>query len=638
MGFNLKKENLTVTALGLALWGLYAFATAFPDSLWGLHHLAFLSPVAKASYLSLSFMLVLSGLFDLPSFQFKNRWRWLAVVTVPILCGLAYYHFPFAASLTGDAELFNQKMGERTTEFYPLFVEKLLSPNIFHPKTGNTTVLSGIRLMSYYFGITHHEAYRWLGAASGVLFIFLWFLLLMGLELNGSKFMVASIIGVFAPFSQFFFGYEEIYAPTYPVLLAFLITHVISFRKPSIGWLLVQLFLAFLCMKFHAVFVLLFPSVLLSTVFVISKKLNRPTAWFTWRKISLFVLLPITIAGLFVYFFITKDYNDPGFLGDDVNIYERLFLPIVSPPAPLDRYNLFSFNHALDYFNMLFQWLGGSMLVLLAVFIVLRKNVRWNWPELVSVGLASILFLMIYFAYNPLMSMPYDYDLFSIVGPVFLVFIVLVLKNDTSKQSMNWIGPTLGICLLALPMFQVNASASALSFRLENVGEHVFRTYWIRSAGDIRSAIELSVHPQERFQRFESVIDHLEPYATKGNDTEYAHLLLELGKLYRQPKGDYQSALACHQKAKEYDADFLANYIGLMECNYMLGRYREAFNYSMVLVQHNFPSEQQALRIAIECSYQAQELGLTEELCKRFLSKWNDSDIREHLVYLSERN
>ena len=627
---NVTPKSLTATALGLILWIAYAIATIWPDSFWGIHHISFLSPILKALYLFSSLLLILAGLINIPDFSINNRYKWLLTITTPIICALAYFHFPFAASLTGDAELFRLKLGERTTELYPVFFEKLLSLNILHPKTGNTTVLSGIRLMSYYFDISHHNAYRLLGACSGGLFIFIWLTFATKLKLSSSKFAIAAILGVLAPFTQFFFGYEEIYAPAYPVQFAFLVVHVVSYRNPKVRWLQAQLVLGFLCMKFHAVFVLLFPSVFLSIIYLAACKLQLPTKWFSWRNMMLLVLVPITLFGLFTYFFITKDYNDPRFLNGDVNMYERLFLPLLSPVPPLDRYNLVSLNHIADYINMLFHWFGGGLLIAAAAGTLYRNYIRWNRPEIISIGLASILFLMVFFVYNPLMSMPYDYDLFSIPGPVFLMFILLVITSLNESKKLNYlIGPVLGICLLTIPVFQVNASPSALSHRLENVGRHVFKTYWTRSAGDIRGAIEMSNNVDEKILRYEVSISNLEPIANVGNDTEYAHLLLELAKLHRTSKGDYLKGLQYHELVKSYDDSLLANYIGLMESNYMLGNYTTAFDYSKVLVENKFPTEQEALRIAIECSYRAAQYHDTQKYCSAYLEKWDDANISE---------
>ena len=61
----------------------------------------------------------------------------------------------------------------------------------------------------------------------------------------------------------------------------------------------------------------------------------------------------------------------------------------------------------------------------------------------------------------------------------------------------------------------------------------------------------------------------------------------------------------------------------------MLGNYTTAFDYSKVLVENKFPTEQEALRIAIECSYRAAQYHDTQKYCSAYLEKWDDANISE---------
>ena len=628
------KEGLLISFIGLSLWSCYLIAALFPESMWGLHHVAFLGSGFKFVYLSISFVLIMLGMVPLTIPKIQWEWNVPSMLTASFVMGVIYYSFPFYATLTGDAELFNSKLGVRTTEYQPLYLEKLLSLNILHPKTGNTTVLSGIRLISYSMDISHREAYRLVGAVSGMLYVFIWLRFVQKLKLTNASLLIASGLGLLMPFTQFFFGYEEIYAPAYPLLLAFLFIHIGSLQNQNNRLLVLQFVLLILCMKIHSVFVLLAPSFLLSVLYAYDG--NRHL--FTWQKMALVMLLPITVAGILVYFFVTKSYNDPRFVGPDVNIYERLFLPILSPKAPLDRYNMFSWNHLVDYCSIVFQWFGPVLFLVLSALIVLRKRIDWNRPEMLTVGLSGCLFLIIFFAYNPLMSMPLDYDLFSLPAPVFLVFGLLLfsqLKNSPVSKTIGFSSLALG--LLVIPIFQVNATKTPLSYRSESVGIHVFKTYWIRSAGDIGSAIQLlESNDSMTVQRYVSAIKELEPYANKGNDAEYANLIWQLAKHFRVKAKDYAKALEYHTTVLDYDSSLAANYIGLMECNYMLQRYDEAHYFSKKLIEFNYPSEEKALRIAIECASLAGNQSDLAQHCRQFLSKWDDKTIEEVYLRLSE--
>ncbi len=94
------------------------------------------------------------------------------------------------------------------------------------------------------------------------------------------------------------------------------------------------------------------------------------------------------------------------------------------------------------------------------------------------------------------------------------------------------------------------------------MGKHIFKTYWIRSAGDISSGIELISEDSLMYvSRYLNTLNQLQPYALLGNDIEYANLLWHTGKFYRNRIKDYPKALYYHGLAKTYAPDFEANYV-----------------------------------------------------------------------------
>ena len=123
-------------------------------------------------------------------------------------------------------------------------------------------------------------------------------------------------------------------------------------------------------------------------------------------------------------------------------------------------------------------------------------------------------------------------------------------------------------------------------------------------------------------------MEQLRPHANESNDKEYANLLWRLAKYYRKTVKDYEKARLYHLEAFKYDPDLVANYIGLMESNYYLNQYEDAYKYSLKLVKYQYPNERQALRIAIECSMLAGFYQTTINHCNEYLQIWNDEDIR----------
>lgn len=642
-----QKTSLLIALVGLAFIALYLIASFLPDAWWGLHAVAFLPPVLKWLFFGLALVAVILPLVYkdqlLPSALKVKYFKPLIFIGVALVASLVYFKFPMHKSLYGDAVSFQQEMGERTAEYNSKYSKALISPNVLHPKIGNITVLSAVRLISWKFGITHRQAYRWLDAVSGFVFVLIWLVFINWYVESHVLKWVFYIIGLTAPFGIFYFGYEEIYAPGIVFSAAYLMVLVAYFKTRRKLFLWLSPLLLFLCLKVYAIYVLLVPSLLFLILFHVFQDKPKWLRFLEWKKLALLFFIPVILFGLFVYFFIMKDYNDERFLGPEVDIYTRMFLPIISPPEPYDRYTMFHFNHLFDYFNMAFLWSAGAIFVLVTCVLFFRKHINWNRPELVVIGTSLLLLLMVYFAYNPLMSMPVDFDLYSMAGPALLMLSVVVAAQlNTKGLGKMLLGPITALGILSIPVFIIHTNAGMLSQRLQSVGVHVFKTYWIRSAGDIIAGVELLNDPDEKLKCYLEAEEKLKPYALEGKDVEFASLLLEIAKLYRNDKQDLHRALYYHQQVLRYDQSSGAYYIGLMEVAFRLGEYDLALTYSQVLLRFGYPSEQKALKIARDCAIVANQYDLALQYCNSYLSKWQDEDmvfVRESLLkgeYLEE--
>lgn len=635
------KSNLkALRYVSLAFFGLFLLGWAMPEPFWGVHFIAFVPTGGQVGLVTLA--VVLWCLFDMDVLRFpdlpkKSVRSWISIAAVTALMGVCYWQLPFAASLYGDSEVFSEKLGERTTELNDRYWESLLTPNVLHPKSGNITVLSGVRLLSYYANITHSQAYRWIATLFGMLFVVVWLAFLSRYIARTSLRMLLAVAGLTAPFMQLFFGYEEIYAPAVFLSMCYMAVLLLTLRNRSGKLLLLLSVLLFLCLKMHSVFILLVPSLLLAIALHFDGKSKRIARLLTWRNVLLFLLVPFVLVGAAAYFFVFEDHIDPRFVGPDVDIYTRLFLPLFEPEAPYDRYTLLSWNHLLDYFNMWFLWSGAMLLIFSAIVVGFRKQTTWNAPTVVVSGFTLLLFVLVYAAYNPLMSMPYDFDLFSMPATVLCAFVVALaaeVKNTHLVQRLS--GSVLVVATLGLSVFIVNANPDSLSNRAGTVGVHVFKTYWIRSAGDISAAINLSTdHAEGRALRYLLAINELKPYALPGNDIEYATLLLEAGKLYRTEIKEYNLALNYHTRAQSYAPDLAANYIGLMECYYFQNQFEAAHQQALKLIEYGYPSPRQSYRIAIDCGTKA---GLTPQViqhCQAYVAQWPGDDVEQLLQALT---
>jgi hypothetical protein len=285
---------------------------------------------------------------------------------------------------------------------------------------------------------------------------------------------------------------------------------------------------------------------------------------------------------------------------------------------------------------MSFLWSATGVFILASIILVFRKKINWNQSEVVLTGTTFLFFFLVFFAFNPLLGMPIDFDLFSVIAPIFLFFIFFTFEQIESNEMVKIIGgPLIGISLFSLAIFNCNHLPHSLSQRMESVGKHVFKTYWIRSAGDIESGLEIIKSDTGQYiHRYLEIAKELESFAIKGKDSEYAHLLWSIGKFYRTNK-NYEEALKYHLKSEMYSTQLRANYIGLMEASYFLNQFADAYQYSLKLIAVNYPSEKRAQEIAIDCALNANMNKEAMQHIESYLQKWDNSNYRDLLNNLS---
>ncbi len=617
---NDRKEHTSDTSLirmiGVVVLAMYTLALVWPEHTWGFHAFLFLSPVVKFGLPALALGLILFG-NRIPALlsKLKKVPYWWVCIPVVVLLTYAFHSFPIESDFYGDAPRHMELFGEYVDTLDTKRTQNVFSLDVFNPKIGEITVLNGVERVAYATGRPTANVFHLMDVFSGLAFLLVWCLFVFRYTDVAMTRFVLVLLGVTAPFLQVFFGHIEIYAPYFVAVTAYLGLLFMYFKDPKqrTVWGLAALLL--LCMKLHFVSVLLLPSFILAVAHV-----RDPAKWatqLTWKNAFRYVLTPVVIGGILAYVFVFKDYNDPRVLDGSIDTSERLFLPVISPEAPLDRYNLFSVAHFLDFFNVLFLWSGAAWLVVI-FFVIRRKMEVWNKPEVLVTGMSLLFFCGLYFMINPLLSMPIDWDLFVLPAPL-LLFLVAGLLRHGELNAHVFIAPVLAISMFAIPFFAVNADGKASSQRLQTVGEYCFKTYWIRSAGTITHALEMDSVNMEA--RLKGIIRDLEPWAHKGDDKEYAHLLWYLAKYYYRQKQD-DKAIEWHERAAPYAVNYPVNTLSLVSAYYRAGDFRNAYLQSIQLVEKQYPSRLRALKIAIDCAMQAghndHALQLSEEVLQLY--------------------
>ena len=211
--------------------------------------------------------------------------------------------------------------------------------------------------------------------------------------------------------------------------------------------------------------------------------------------------------------------------------------------------------------------------------------------------------------------MPMDWDLFSLSAPLLLFFIAAVFVN-AKEDLISLSGPVLALSLMTVPIVMTNATPEASSKRLEAVGKHTFKTYWIRSAGTIHHGI--AMRKEGYVDRLKKVIRELAPFAHESGDVEYANLAWRVGKYYRNIE-QHDEALEWYLMAKEYSGNELTYTLNLMDLYYRLGRFDEAFAESEILVAKEFPNKLRSLAMGIDCGFKAKQFETVLNYCDLYL-------------------
>jgi hypothetical protein len=229
-------------------------------------------------------------------------------------------------------------------------------------------------------------------------------------------------------------------------------------------------------------------------------------------------------------------------------------------------------------------------------------------PVLV-LGITLLILLSFLLFLNPFLSLPMDWDMFALVAPVFLVFLLQVIPKEDKKsllpvQSMFSVA---AISLLGLPIFWINANKKPYSERLESIGTHVFKTYYEWSGQQLDFALWVAEDSPERYlERMSNLRAELKPYAIAGHDLNFAHLLSIYGNSVLQHKNDLVMARQLFKEAYYYSPKHKVNLLRLFQVNFKLKYFKEAYQNAEELINAAYPTKQKARRMAIHCALEGQ--------------------------------
>lgn len=599
------------------LWGsiicvaLYVVAMFCPDCWWGLHFLAFVPPVWKYGLLVLSLAFIFIPIIIKETFQIhfiEKSFNWnILSIALALAMGWIFLQFPIYMDNYGDATFVKNSQDEVIQDI-PRYMKEELTLFTFHPSHCRIFMLGWIYSLGETFQLTYREIYTYVNLISGVFWVLLW-LSMVGRYLKNSLWKIGlGLLGISAPFMANYFGHLEVYGPLCVLFLLYLFALLEYLRSKNTALLISLVILQILLLRMHPLAWFFIPALVMGILNNYQKQ-KFISKLLTWKGVLLGVYLPFIILTISLYI-LTEDYKDDRIIYGTV-AGDHIFLPILSPAPPLDRYNLFSFNHIFDFGNMLL-FLSAPTWVLLIELWRKRDSSISQLPVLI-VSITLLLFLTFLFTLNPLLSLPMDWDLFALAAPVLLVLVLLKATQVQEKailafQSMSSI---IGLSLLSLPFFWINGNKQPYSERLESIGIRVYKTYYEWSGQQLDFALWLNKdEPNKYLDRQEKLTGKLKPYALPAKDIQYAHLLSIYGNSVLQYTSDKEKARLLFREAHYFSAEHKVNLLRLYKVNFALGRYKEAYDNSLELMEMRYPSEKEAMEMMKES---ASKLGLNKE-------------------------
>ncbi|MFT4982773.1 MAG: hypothetical protein ACI9UR_002651 [Bacteroidia bacterium] len=619
-------------SIGAAIFiGLFLIGALYPIDFWGLHHLRFLDFPQKLTVfmLATAAILIPTKLERGAKVDFSLDSTGSIVQFLPFLgttiFALIIWQFPVAYDPYGDAVVFEKHLskisGVDANTWNILFGFSL------DAWAGQKTMEAVVSLISNHFQITISEAFKRIDLVCGIAFSFFWIYFLTQRFKSVLLIVSMSVIGLASPFMLNFFGRMEIYPP---VLALFTIWAVVMFKyfdSKSWKWLILLPILNVLCLKAHPVALLLLPN----TVFLIAAGI-RPSLFskLNWLNVFRLLFIPIILAGAFLYFFVFGDHVDGRSLQQSTMQYDHLFLPLFSPEPPLHNYNLLSLNHIWDFLNVIFLWSPAAIFIVLIGSLFGGFKTIVSKPEVILISVPLILIAGLLFVINPILSLPMDWDLYSIPAPFLLMLSAVVLSTLENKVALRLIPPSLAIAILGSSFLTCHSSKQAISQRLESVAIHVHQSYYEWTMNIIERSHSISgLTPDSIFEKRANLVNVMRPNAIPDVDREFSELLRNQAKYQYLVKNDFDLARKIMNDALAYDTASGNNHITLMEINFLTGDKQQAHFHSLKLVELKHPTEEQALKMAIHCALEADMYQNSLENANLYLQNWKNPVIEE---------
>lgn len=595
----------------------------WPDAWWGSHFSAFVAPGLRWT-LHAGVLLALFWAWrsrhqtiDL-NFSATPALRYGAIAVASLAVALVCFHIPIAGDYYGNARTFLPTINDTASAMPDNFWSSIFSLKL-EPGQDRQIIFALVNALSYTAGCSIYDAFLWMNAVAAGLLVAIWLTAVQHFIKPGAWRGLLCIVGLANPFLLALAGHLETYAPAMVLLLVWLLLLMrhMNAPRPVILWSLLVLLV--MGPRFHPFFVLLAPVWLLAAVHQYAKS-GAVRNLLTLKGSLLWLGIPVLLVGLIAYFFVLRDYNDPRILDGNFKDIDRLFLPLLSPEAPWDRYNLLSFNHAFDLGNAILLLAPVTALLLIGLGVTYRKHIRWNEPTLVVLLVALLMQLAFASVINPLMSLPMDWDVFVLPAMVALV-LLLVLIQQLAELPMprSVFISSMAIVPLALLPWLVLSNTHAHSYRMESVAVHVFKTYYGHSGTYALYALQMLPNDPGLYEhRQVALIDKLKPHALPGNDPRFAEIVFDRALFQLNVRNNVPGGIASLERTLRYAPAYNEARYELMQQYSRTRQFDLAAEHAIALTEVPYPTLEEALRNAVLTTNAAGLTSQANELLKQY--------------------
>lgn len=621
-----KMSIRTKLLLNLSLAAVTLFSLLASSKMWGINHLQFLQVEEVLTFVFGAFLLINipdAVVRQISQFAFGKSQRGISATAFfgALVYGIIVWTFPVAADIYGDSYKYEPVVNRIISDSSDSW--NLLLNLSLDAWAGQNTYRALVQLVSYYLQVDGSASFRILGCLFAVLFSFVWIRFVLSEIENQFLRLTLIVIGLFSPYTLVFFGRLEVYSLPIFTNLIWAIVIVKVARKEQIRPLhLLVLFSVFLInLKAHPIGLLTLPASTL-IAFSGSRILRNLSAQ---RSIAL-ITIPVFIVGILVYFFILEDHIDDRSLSTTAMQYDHLFLPLVSPSPPLDNYNLFSFNHIIDFANLLLLCSPG-------LFVLFSVSLRFKSLQFQHTALLStiLLYAALLFVINPLLTMPIDWDLYTSIVPLALVFVCTV--QIPKPQFVPRFA--LAFTVLMMSFFPIHQSTASTSKRLLSITKHVYGTYYAWTGILTKKAMKLhSWSDPEYITLYEEHIERLSQASINGVNDQLAEVIKEFGKWYLREKNQPVKAERQFREALVVDPMCWNAQLLLTEALYEQQRFEEAYQSAASLKRFGRDDQRKkVLLMMIDCARQA---NLREQALLSAKELYQFQRTSEHLQILED--